>query len=172
MFKIERAMTGLFEHLKLRSLGKLPLDMNEVVSPTLDLNPWAYKANGLKTQLIIPATVVVAVGTVATFVQPKDWLVIAANVSFQAGGVGDLALCNLLCSPTPNITGIEVSTMTRWSALPGMSAGAADEIYSGRPQLPPDLFFTPAGSTWSISCHFLNITANPRAYATAAFYEV
>lgn len=171
-FKIERALTGLFEHLKLRSMGELPTDVAPYVQPTIDLNQWAFQANGIKTTRIVPATAVVAVGSVGTFTQPNDWLVVGACGAYQAGGVGEFAFLQLLAAPSPSIAGIEVATSQKFGSTATMTSLVAGELFITNWMMPNNgLWFFPAGTLWALNAHSVQAPTGV-AYATVLHYSL
>lgn len=88
-FKIERALTGLFQALRLQSQGNLPATMAEEVIPTLDLNLYAMQAWQARTRHIPGAAIPLALGDIATFTAQSPLLVIGASVEIFAYIVGD-----------------------------------------------------------------------------------
>lgn len=89
MFKIERALTGLFAAYRLQSQGKTPAMIEEVVRPTLDLNLFAMQNWQARTRHIPGAAVPMALGDFATFTPATPLLVIGACVEIFAYLVGD-----------------------------------------------------------------------------------
>lgn len=171
MFKIERALTGLFELLKLRSQGNLPYVMLADARPTIELSGWALQNIRLRSTSILNTTAVVGPGLLGTFTQTEDWLVQGVVAESIAGGIGDLALLNVNLT-LPGQTALTVASSQRWGATAAMTAAAAGETVTSTERVTPEYFFSPRGSVWTTVAHTVNSAVGPSAYARVLNFPV
>jgi len=147
MFKIERASTGLFSWLKLRSLGALPSDLSEYVQPTIDLNRWLEKDNDdqvAETQTLVATP---AAGLYAIYTQPKNWLV--RNISARGFNLvaGDVCLPTVTVLLPGYAFPLVIANKNRWGSNAQMTGAAGENILADVNWDRPDIVL-PAGTIW------------------------
>jgi len=172
VFKIERALTALQKVLKLRSQGRLPYDMNEIVSPTFDLNPWTLQAISPSVFDIAPSTVATAVGQAVNFIQPTDWLVVCPQSFGIAGGLNDVCLTQVLWQPSSGFGQVVVADTRRWGAAATATALAAAEFWVSTPTYHFTWFFSPAGANWQTRVNVVSIAVAPTFQGRVIAYDL
>jgi len=153
MFKIERALTGLFGAFKLQSQGNLPIALREDVQATIDLNRWALAASGLRTQNF--SIVTAGVGVLVSYTQPEDWLVVGAGCYWIAGAIGDangLALC-LRPGGANSSAQVYQSYLRPTSAAWTSAIGIGEKITCEINHI-PEPFFSRAGTIWQMANYY------------------
>lgn len=148
MFKIERALTGLFGAFKLQSQGNLPYQMRPDVQPVIDLNNFALQAIQPQVTQLGALVPVAAIGPFVTFTQPEDWLVIGADVFSVAGGVGEFLMMSLSWQRNANAQGHTLCFNQRPGAAAAVTSVAVGEERHADTLLFYAPFFSPKGARW------------------------
>lgn len=170
MFKIERSPTGLFNFLKLRSMGGLPADMAEAVQPTLDITPWILETQQPVQTEILAAGAVLAPGLLSSFVTPQDWWLWHVDAYSIAAAVGDAGLLTVTLRmpewPFPQV----IAHRNRWGATAQITAAAAGEYQVAEltPAFQP--MFLPAGSVLQVYASV--IFGAPICTATVTYFPL
>lgn len=170
-FKIERALTGLLDVLKLRSQGRLPYDMAEFVQPTFDINPWVLQAIEPEIEVICPVTAGTVVGQTVSYTQPDDWLVILPQAVGFSGGANDALFPQVLWAPPGAPGTVIVADCKRWGASGTLASVAANETMATN-YSPFLWFFSPKGSVWYTRVNVITIAVGPTFNATVAHYSL
>jgi len=170
-FKIERALTGMLDVLKLRSQGRLPYDMAEFVQPSFDINPWVLQAIEPEIEVICPVTAGTVVGQTISYTQPDDWLVVLPQAIGTSGGAGDYLIPQVLWSPPGAPGTVCVADCRRWGATGSHTTAAALEI-AVTDYNPFTWFFSSKGSVWYTRVNLIAIAAGPTIEGRVAHYSL
>jgi len=172
VFKVERALTGLFKAFKLQSQGNLPYLMQEQVQPTLDLNLWAFHAIGAQTTQTLAPTAIAGPGLLGSYTQTDDWLVLGVNAQSIAGGAVDWALLQVGWQSSALQPTFPIAGVNRWGNTGAMAAAAAGEVIGTFSQTFQQPFFSPAGAVWTYVCHAASVAVAPLADASVLHYRL
>lgn len=170
MFKVERSPTGLFNFLKLRSMGGLPSDMAEGIQPTLDVSPWMLETHQPVQAELLAAGAVGAPGLLSTFTTPEDWWLWHLDAYAIAANVGDAGLLTVRLRmpswPFPQV----IAHRNRWGATAQITSAAAGEFQVAEltPLFQP--MFLPAGTIFEVYASV--IFGGPICTATATYYPL
>lgn len=95
MFKIERALSGLFDYLKVSSQGQVPRELAQVVQPVLDISTLALRQMNIRTRHIPASPTPLVPGIVADSILTSDLLVCGVSIECFASAAAQSAQLGL-----------------------------------------------------------------------------